>query len=785
MEEQKELLRRRVHFLGSVPMLRRLDQRELTALARELSPRSFAAGQAVVEWGEEGDEMYLIEQGAAVALVPADGALHGRRGAEVEVRRYEEGDFFGEAALLSQQRRAATVRCCEPTQALVLSSSTFLRLVGDVRGCMSEARQRLRAASYSFGHVDFNKLFRHYNRSNSGALDWGEFRAMVRKDGRMTQALMGERELRTLFCCVDRDGDGVVSEAEFIAFCGGDRGHSIEECKQKKTPAPVSVAVADGGRGSVAALTSAELARGQAFLAAVTMPWGLTGKELRSLARSLVPVRCQVGEAVITAGETGDALYIVESGALQARSGGGGSAHGPEIVLCEYGAGSCFGELALLTTQPWQASVCVAAAGNAGQRGGGEARLWKLNRCNFNGVVGDVGSCMQEIRRRFRASAFTIGRMDFAKLFQHYDRSNRGGLDLADFRSAVRRDGRITAAMATDRELSILFHMVDLDGNSILDRTEFFLFLGLTPQGRPVQEEWNDDAGERENSGVAATTTASGRRQRSSTSSSLRRSAVAGRATGRVSLQEAERRLDSARERAAYRQGAWRGGGSSTRVTIKRIGASAAAASEVATMSWGSAIIQSCENSGHAAVKRAPVLQETSPILVDPSGDGGDDSSDELRSAFARYGGTWSLMSHRMQQLALTEERERGLHHHHTPWRGGGACTTGTEASASGLRLSFVEPHTPPQASADSDSRGSDAIFASSVKEMMERVRRSQVLLEPTHSWTSPAPDLDRPSCDSRAQRFLAADMFSPLSAACDGAQHPHGPCQPSLLWQC
>ena len=95
MEEQKELLRRRVHFLGSVPMLRRLDQRELTALARELSPRSFAAGQAVVEWGEEGDEMYLIEQGAAVALVPADGALHDRRGAEVEVRRYEEGDFFG------------------------------------------------------------------------------------------------------------------------------------------------------------------------------------------------------------------------------------------------------------------------------------------------------------------------------------------------------------------------------------------------------------------------------------------------------------------------------------------------------------------------------------------------------------------------------------------------------------------------------------------------------------------------------------------------------------------
>jgi Ca2+-binding EF-hand superfamily protein len=42
-------------------------------------------------------------------------------------------------------------------------------------------RTKLRAASYSVGGVDWEKLFRHYDRDNSGELDFNEFSNAIRK----------------------------------------------------------------------------------------------------------------------------------------------------------------------------------------------------------------------------------------------------------------------------------------------------------------------------------------------------------------------------------------------------------------------------------------------------------------------------------------------------------------------------------------------------------------------------------------------------------------------------
>jgi hypothetical protein len=119
---------------------------------------------------------------------------------------------------------------------LVVARRTFERLLGPLGQCMAELRRRLRANAYSYqqrggggaaaarrrrrggrrggggsdGGPDYEKLFRHYDRDNSGALGWPEFRALVRKDGRVPERLVSERQLRLLFDMLDLDQSGAL-----------------------------------------------------------------------------------------------------------------------------------------------------------------------------------------------------------------------------------------------------------------------------------------------------------------------------------------------------------------------------------------------------------------------------------------------------------------------------------------------------------------------------------------------------------------------------------------------
>jgi Ca2+-binding EF-hand superfamily protein len=104
---------------------------------------------------------------------------------------------------------------------------------------VSRLTKKLQAASYVYGGKDYGKLFRQYDRDNSGEIGWEEFRLVVRKEAKITAAMMTEQEVRELFRYVDESGDGSISLEEFVALFQGEdleRIHQQEKRFSRRSP---------------------------------------------------------------------------------------------------------------------------------------------------------------------------------------------------------------------------------------------------------------------------------------------------------------------------------------------------------------------------------------------------------------------------------------------------------------------------------------------------------------------------------------------------------------------
>jgi voltage-gated potassium channel len=104
-------------MVARVPLFARLDAAAIADLVAILRARTVPSGTTIIRKGERGDAMYLIASGR-VQVESAVGKVV-----------LEEGEFFGEMALLSREPRSATVTTIRPTDLLVLDADDFLRLV--------------------------------------------------------------------------------------------------------------------------------------------------------------------------------------------------------------------------------------------------------------------------------------------------------------------------------------------------------------------------------------------------------------------------------------------------------------------------------------------------------------------------------------------------------------------------------------------------------------------------------------------------------------------------------
>ncbi len=139
-----------IDTLRHVPLFESLDDEAAGKLCQLLEGIDCKAKTVLFRAGEEGNAMYLIEQGKVRISVQATD------GHEMTLAELGRGDFFGEMALLDGQRRSADAMVAEDSRLAVLSREHFLSFL---RSSPDIALEMLTALANRLRRTD--QLLRH------------------------------------------------------------------------------------------------------------------------------------------------------------------------------------------------------------------------------------------------------------------------------------------------------------------------------------------------------------------------------------------------------------------------------------------------------------------------------------------------------------------------------------------------------------------------------------------------------------------------------------------------
>jgi ATP-binding cassette subfamily B protein len=121
--------------LQQIPLFAQADAGLLANLAGRFVAERYAQGSRIIAEDEDGDKFYIIVHGSVEVV---------GRGRDDEEHRYsvlQDGEFFGEIALLSNVPRTASVRALTPCLLLSLARKDFHELLERATGLRATVEQ--------------------------------------------------------------------------------------------------------------------------------------------------------------------------------------------------------------------------------------------------------------------------------------------------------------------------------------------------------------------------------------------------------------------------------------------------------------------------------------------------------------------------------------------------------------------------------------------------------------------------------------------------------------------
>ena len=110
-------------LLARVPLFHGLSPDSLGALAEQCRPVTFLPGDVIIDEGERGDALYLVSRGRVTVSRRGEGTA-------TTIAELGDGEVFGEAALLGDAVRNATVTVTQPATVLRLARRDVLAIAG-------------------------------------------------------------------------------------------------------------------------------------------------------------------------------------------------------------------------------------------------------------------------------------------------------------------------------------------------------------------------------------------------------------------------------------------------------------------------------------------------------------------------------------------------------------------------------------------------------------------------------------------------------------------------------
>jgi CRP-like cAMP-binding protein len=120
-------------FIQKVPFLKGAGQELIRELALALRPVIFMPGDYIFRAGNIGRQMYFISQGTVEVFSPDGRTMYAT---------LQEGDFFGEIALLFSQPRTANVRAVTYCDLYALDKETFGHILTHYPNFMQHIQER-------------------------------------------------------------------------------------------------------------------------------------------------------------------------------------------------------------------------------------------------------------------------------------------------------------------------------------------------------------------------------------------------------------------------------------------------------------------------------------------------------------------------------------------------------------------------------------------------------------------------------------------------------------------